>query len=232
MAKYDAKRRSTPPRTRNCGFLKHVMLVSVSFIAGYVCATFYDYTNLIRWVNVHVLMSAEPTSIKQPVQEAVLPKPKFEFYTLLTKDTATGAVVSTLPSVATASAEPVAREKSAATHAVPQLSIDTIASADSIKTTSLATALEAPQAVSTVGFSKDAYLVQLASFRRPQDADRMRASLTMKGFVVSVVGINQQNMRWYRVVLGPFSNKLDAQRAQSAIAKSERIAGMIRKVDV
>ena len=80
--------------------------------------------------------------------------------------------------------------------------------------------------------NRDAFVVQLASFRQVKDAERMRAALSMKGFAVNLVEINQQNTLWYRVVLGPFTSRADAQRIQRAVLRSERINGMIRKMDV
>jgi hypothetical protein len=60
------------------------------------------------------------------------------------------------------------------------------------------------------------------------DAEKMKALLSLKGFQVSVVIIEQQNLPRYRVILGPFSSREAAETARHTIAERERISGMIR----
>jgi len=52
-----------------------------------------------------------------------------------------------------------------------------------------------------------AYLLQVGSFRRLQDADRLKASLALLGLEahVQVVAVNGQD-KWHRVRLGPYSD--------------------------
>jgi cell division protein FtsN len=76
------------------------------------------------------------------------------------------------------------------------------------------------------------YIVQLASFQRQEDADRLKASLAMSGFEVKIHSVLQQNVIWYRVVLGPFVNRMDAQQMQTLVSRKQRIAGIVRKLDV
>ncbi len=204
MKKYEINQRRT--QKKHCGFLKHVLLVSCSFIAGYASATWYDFSKLSQWVHEHVLTTKSTALPPAAVKEAELPKPKFEFYTLLTKDSRPGVVVTT------PSPEPKVAQ--------PNVSIE-------MNTPSVA---RTESALPTA--NRDAFVVQLASFRQVKDAERMRAALSMKGFAVNLVEINQQNTLWYRVVLGPFTSRADAQRIQSAVLRSERINGMIRKMDV
>jgi cell division protein FtsN len=240
MAKNYPRKRGAPQRS--CGFFKHLFLVLVSFVAGYAFATCCDYTKVMQWVNDYVLKPRQPTPIEKPIQEAELPKPKFEFYTLLTKE-------SNRPAVAPVASSPTAAaaiERDQLTASVParpqpQLSIETNLPIDDASLANQPVQVsderalqkigQLPQVTSSPASSKDNYLVQLASFRRPQDADKMKASLTMKGYIASVVAVNQKNIYWYRVVLGPFANKSDAQRAQQTVARSERITGMVRKLD-
>ena len=85
MAKYDTKiRRATAPRRAGRGFFRQLGLLCVSFAAGYLCASFYDYTRLSAWVSTHVLATQPvPVGGKPVTQAANLPKPKFEFYSFL-----------------------------------------------------------------------------------------------------------------------------------------------------
>ncbi|WP_019218251.1 SPOR domain-containing protein [Legionella tunisiensis] len=80
--------------------------------------------------------------------------------------------------------------------------------------------------------SKESYLLQLASFKNKQEAERLKAALTLKGFDVHVAMSSQQQGNWFRVILGPFHSRGDAEKARMSIARSERITGMIRKMDV
>ena len=54
----------------------------------------------------------------------------------------------------------------------------------------------------------------------------------MKGFDVSVASVIQGTGSWHRVIMGPFASRTAAVQAQLLVAKSERIMGMIRKMDV
>jgi cell division protein FtsN len=240
MAKSYSKKTRAPQQI--CGFFKHLFLVLVSFVVGYAFATCCDYTKLTQWLNDYILKPRQLTSIEKPIQKAELPEPKFEFYTLLTKESNRPAAAPVLPPP-TASAS-IERDKLIASDPArpqPQLSIETHSFTDNSPLThhpvqlsherALQRVEQLPQSSPIIVPSKDNYLVQLASFRRPEDADRMKASLTMKGYIPSVVAVNQKNIYWYRVVLGPFNNKSDAQRVKQTIARSERITGMVRKLD-
>jgi cell division protein FtsN len=254
MAKYDAKKRKTV--TQGCGFFKHLGLCLLSFAAGYVTASFYDYTKLQAWVMTHIRTNPPEIMPHKSIEEARLPKPKFEFYTLLTQESQS----STMPSsehhaeVASSNALSVANLVPSTPSTAPSTSLDmTVPVKDSRamrdKNVHLASKEEHEpehhalplntstgslyaRANQTPAVSRETYLVQLASFRRSSDAERMRASLTLKGFNVNVVTVTQQHVSWYRVVLGPFISRTDALRAQSAVARSERIVGMVRKTDV
>ncbi len=79
---------------------------------------------------------------------------------------------------------------------------------------------------------QDEFVLQLASFQRRQDAERLKAALIMNGFDVQIHPVSQQNMTWYRIMLGPFSSRTDAQQMQNLIARRQRLVGIIRKLDV
>ncbi|OYV56654.1 MAG: hypothetical protein B7X00_00125 [Legionella sp. 21-45-4] len=79
--------------------------------------------------------------------------------------------------------------------------------------------------------SVERYVLQLASFRRTEDAERLKASLILNGFKVTVVSVQQQQVTWYRVVSEPFTSRSDAMVMQGAVARSQRITGIVRKMD-
>ena len=202
---------------------KQLLLVLVCFLLGYLSASIFDFTSLSSWVNTQVLAQHTiPTAIKA-TEEAQLPKPKFEFYTLLSSEHTNtnplvpsgAAVIAALPTQKTALVSvPTAKNQSSAP-AVAALT------AGSVKSMPAATAL----------INKEAYLVQIASFKRKQEAERMKAMLAIKGFNVNVAIVTQQQIQWYRVILGPFSSRTQAEQARASISASEHIMGMVRKMD-
>ncbi|MCA0403625.1 MAG: SPOR domain-containing protein [Proteobacteria bacterium] len=78
--------------------------------------------------------------------------------------------------------------------------------------------------------AKETFLIQIASFRNRQDAEKLKASLILKGFDVNVAMATQNQANWYRVIVGPFASRNDAMKTQNILARNERIQGMIRKV--
>ena len=198
---------------------KQLLLVLVCFLLGYLSASIFDFTSLSSWVNTQVLAQHTiPIAIKTP-PEAQLPKPKLEFYTLLSSEhintNAPGVdqIVTVTPSRQTTPANPSVEKNKI----VPSVAINE----NPIKTASTAANLA----------NKGSYLVQIASFKSRQEADRMKATLAIKGFNVNVAVVTQQQMLWYRVVLGPFPSRTEAEQARVSISQHEHITGMIRRMD-
>ena len=234
------KKRNSPGRSGN--MLGQLFLVMVVFVAGYMSASLYNLASVTAWINTHVLAKNSAKLIVKPgLQQAQLPKPKFEFYTLL----AEGAPVpkSSMP-VATAAETPstptvIQQRVSSASSALIAQNESIAQKMPVAEHVPVAQHMPAPQNLSVAhsvsvesGVSHDMYLLQLASFPRQADAQKMRKSLMMKGFNVSVTQVTQQGNRWYRVVVGPFASKTDAERVQGSLARSERMFGMIRKMNI
>ena len=78
--------------------------------------------------------------------------------------------------------------------------------------------------------SKGHYAVQVASFKMRKDAEHMKGMLTLKGFDVHVVPVSHAQGNWFRVVVGPYSNRDSAQKAQLSLARNERLRGMLVSV--
>lgn len=204
-------RRSSQPNT--------FLVMVVTFVLGYATASFMDIEKLSQWVNSQlVAQNLEKQAVSKPTKTAQLPpKPKFEFYTLLTNDkvpsqsntAAKTATVATAPgsqnTPATLAAKAVARQSQAS--AVVEV------------------AEGRPLPATPAG--KGAYLVQVASFKSRKDAEHMKGLLTLKGFDVQVVAVTQAKGNWFRVVVGPYANKSLAQQAQLHLANTERLKGMI-----
>ena len=203
MSKINGRKRSSNTASR---FFKQMTLLILVFLLGYMTASIEHGTHLkqwfmVQWLDQHVATSSFST------QQAALPQPKFEFYTLLAKESADHTN------------KPVLAEVKPALKSQQEL-ITTAMVKNKIPETSPASN------------PKEAYLVQLASFRHLHEADRLKAVLVMKGFTVNIASVNQQGMPWYRVVMGPFTSKNQAQQAQSECARQEHLMGMVRRVDV
>lgn len=215
MAKDYGKRNSARHRG---GASKQLLLSLMCFLLGYLSASVFDFTSLSNWVNTHILAQhTTPAAIKPAPLQAQLPKPKFEFYTLLAsehKDPIVPVVTAAPVAVATTTTIPSGLPAKNSPVAVPLSNV--------------APVKQSPNQVVT---SKDAYLVQIAAFKSKPEAEKMKASLTLKGFMVNIAIVNQQNTSWYRVSIGPFSSRTQALQAQGAVARSEHIIGMIRKMD-
>ena len=225
MAKDYGKKKSSHPSS---SFSKQLLLVTVCLLVGYLSAEVFDFSSLSKWVNTQLVShQTVPVPKKTDPQQAQLPKPKFEFYTLL------------------ASERPGEGEQAAKIAPVPSSTIPKVPVVVPTGTMNLATSehpssvppivpangVSAKQVLVPVVNTKGAYLVQVAAFKSQQEAERMRALLVLKGFTVNIAMINQKKTNWYRVTLGPYVSRAEAQKAQAAVAHSEHIVGMVRKMD-
>lgn len=243
MAKnYNKRNQSIHQRNR----WSQIMVVLMAFILGYGSAALYDFSHLSAWLNQQLLMqqSSQPIKKVTTVQQAQLPKPKFEFYTLLTNEhqstteSAPAQIVSAKPVVtptpaATAPTELEVIAQRFSNNKIAKTSTDSLLAEASSQLPQLTGTqklpLHAPLATTAISGS---YTVQVASFRNLREAQKMKAALVMKGFDVNIATVTQQHIQWYRIVIGPFASRTQAQQAQLAFARREHIMGMIRKMDV
>lgn len=235
--------------TRRSSLPGQILLVFLAFFFGYLSASFYDFNRLSVWMNTHVLAEQrQQKSVKAVAQQTPLPKPKFEFYTLLANEKVAGAPSPTgSQPTRVAQMAGVVPQPNKASQAVVQPTSspqpNSVAQAEAVVPINLAVTqtlpLHAPlsenvpviKASNPVLLTKDSYLIQVGSFKNLREAERMKASLVMKGFDVKIASITQQRMNWYRVIIGPFASRTQALKAQIAFARSEHITGMIRRMD-
>jgi len=57
------------------------------------------------------------------------------------------------------------------------------------------------------------YLVQAASFRRREDAETLRAQLLLQDLPATLSESTVGQSRWYRISVGPYTRKVEAERA-------------------
>jgi len=143
-----------------------------------------------------------PPSPTQPV------KPKYDFYTLLPESEV----------IVPPDAVP---EKTPPTPAVPTTPV-TPAEAAKIDTARAQAALAgitpppAPPVAKAAPVTK--YFLQAGSFRKEADADKVRAQIILLGQAVSVESGTVKEETWYRVLVGPFSNREQLTTAQKQLA--------------
>ena len=246
MAKQYGKKKSF--RQSGGGFGK-LFMAFVAFIVGYGSASIYDITRLSGWLSAQVQTPlTRPLAMKVAANSVALPKPKFEFYTLLANGQVAKAPTQTSPSmpapvVAITHATPAGKTLSDASSSKAYVEnasnelIHTEAPTNLVITQKLP--LHAPlvatsavaKTLSIDTAAKDAYLIQVGSFKNMREASRMKAALVMKGFDVNIATATKLRVNWYRVTIGPFTSRTEALRAQINFARSEHITGMIRKMN-
>lgn len=173
-----------------------------AFIVGYALAWFYAPEAFLDWL----LVQKNPHQMTSEVaaKEVAIPKPKFEFYTLLTQEKQAGVASPPMAAAAKAPKPVPVKPKPSATMPVTE------------------------QVIQNAGYH---YFVQLASFHRVRDAEEMKAKLIMRGIDAQIRSVSSSGNTWYRVVVGPFDVRPNAEKAQVSIAKSERISGLVIRVD-
>jgi len=222
MAK-DYRRKSSPRHSGSVS--RQLLLVLVCFLSGYLSAMFFDLNSFMAWLNAQVLAQHTAQPVAKPVtQPAQLSKPKFEFYTLLTNDHA----ISTQSATNTASGASISPSSLLPAPTAP---IDLTLNKGHTTLAMPGHGVEAKPISGSTSTTKNAFLVQLGSFKSKQEADRIKASLSLKGFSITVVTVSQKNVTWYRVMTGPYPSRIEAEKAQMSIAKSEHMMGMIRRMD-
>ena len=60
-------------------------------------------------------------------------------------------------------------------------------------------------------------MIQAASFRSFEDAEKLRAELMLENLEVHTERISASGGTWYRVLVGPFTQKVDVDRAMTKL---------------
>lgn len=132
--------------------------------------------------------------------------------------------------VGTVTAAPPAPTASSAVSGKPKVSADPLG--DLATARSEAKADAKPDAASTTGgVDSFSYFIQAGAFRAPEDAEQQRAKLSLMGFQAKVTEREQSGRTVYRVRLGPFDKKdeadktkekLDSQSIETALVRVQR----------
>lgn len=212
--KYEKKQ----PKSMTARFLKFALIFLAAFLVGYWCATHNGVTRLLSSIqstfHENYFHKSKPRA-KHPTEQAALPKPKFEFYTLLAHEQA---------------ASPDRVWPSVSKTLEPSQSTETTQTKSVSNTPREAASHVVEKSFNAPSQAEARYMLQVASFRKQADADRVKADLILNGFEARVVMISREGAHWYRVMLGPFASRMQAEKAQVEVARSEHLMGMVLKV--
>ena len=76
---------------------------------------------------------------------------------------------------------------------------------------------DSPPPTSASGVDPFNYFIQVGAFRTPDDAEQQRAKLSLMGFQAKVTEREQYGRTVYRVRLGPFDKKDEADRTKEKL---------------
>ena len=160
----------------------------------------------------------EPTRPTVNAPRATTPqqqvKPKYDFYTLLPESEVI-VPPDAVPEKAPAAVTPAEAAKIDTARAEAALSGKTPPPAPPVIAQTPTTPSAETKAPVTTQF-----FLQAGSFRKEADADRVRAQIILLGQAVSVESGTVKDETWYRVLVGPFSNREQLTTAQKQLAGS------------
>jgi len=74
------------------------------------------------------------------------------------------------------------------------------------------------------------YLLQVGSFRSPDDADKLRAQLILLNLDARIESVTINNgERWHRVVVGPFDNQSKLSKARTTLVSNQYNALVLKR---
>lgn len=85
-----------------------------------------------------------------------------------------------------------------------------------------------PTAGASAGADPFSYFIQAGAFRTPEDAEQQRARLLLLGIQAKVSEREQSGRTVYRVRLGPFDKKADADRAKDRLDNNSIETALVR----
>jgi cell division protein FtsN len=223
--------------------LRSLMFVFIAFFAGYLTATYMNMGKVGEWLG---LMGPESSRLvptpRMASSHESLPKPKLEFYTLLTSNnhavppkptaaaTTTASVTQSPPSANVTRVAVAGNAAPTTVKAAPVVQAVAVTPQIALKSSQPTKQMVNAMAQSTAA-AKFGYSIQVAALRTRQDAERMKANLLLRGFAVNVNPITTRGAIWYRVMVGPFASRAQAEKTQILLASRERMNGMIRRMD-
>ena len=184
------------------------------FLAGTITGGLVTWAAIGRDPAAEQVRTMVGRTVGQPIgvdPAAPPPKPKFEFYTLLPE------MEVVVPEEELAAPPPARKDAPAKEDAPDKESAQAKESASTTEEPAKGTD-DSPSRPGTVREPGGHYIVQVASFRNVEDADGLKARLTLLGFepVVQGVVISGDEKR-YRVRLGPYPDRDSLEAARTRL---------------
>ncbi len=132
---------------------------------------------------------------------------------------------------AVAAAEPVLAKPKVSADPLGDLAKAKAAAKPEVKAEAKPEAKPAPRldtAANEQGIDPFNYFVQAGAFRTPEDAEQQRARLLLMGFQAKVTEREQAGRTVYRVRLGPFDKKDDADRTKEKLDSNSVETALVR----
>lgn len=182
---------------------------AVLLVIGAAAIVFYD-----RYVTPLPLLSTHPQKAvaSKSKPKSAFVEPDYQFYTLLPQGNGTQkpAAVTTVVAKPAAATTPVAA--TSAQSATP--------TATSAAKTSAPITAATPTVVTPPNHH---YALQLAAFRRYQDADELKAKLILQGYPTTISNATVNGTQWYRLSIGSYTTVADAKSVQAKLEKTHLV---------
>lgn len=183
-----------------------------AFILGYLSAYIINLETLVHWANQqsshhHVaVLSNSKKSVKDTAKIAQKrpqnpAQPKYEFYTMLQQND--GEIVQPDIKVNTADIEPLAVK--------------------------VAPVVIQPPIAKVILPVIGEYVVQIAAFSRPEDAEALRIKLLLKGYQLRIVSVVKGDITVYRVISQDFVSAQAAAAWLQKLFTHEHLHGILRQ---
>ncbi|MBA1273779.1 SPOR domain-containing protein [Stutzerimonas azotifigens] len=130
-------------------------------------------------------------------------KPKYDFYTLLPESEVILPPDATPPATQT-----------------PAVTPEEAARIDAARAEAALNGQTPPPPPTVAKAPVTQYFLQAGSFRKKEDADRVRAQIILLGNDVRVEAGTVNNETWHRVLVGPYGNREQLSQAQKTLAAS------------
>jgi cell division protein FtsN len=180
-----ARRKSTRRRNKQPAPNQGPAWLVLGLLIGLGIAAAMNWESVKEYIALAMDQSQTATATKQAEQpqKPVSSKPEFDFYDMLANKKVESPQQPSQPKPAPVAKQPVPQQPSAPS------------TAPIVEGT--------PEQVQVA----ERYIIQVASFSNYQDADRMRAQLTMSGFDVYIQSAQQSGKTLYRLNMGPYVSK-------------------------
>lgn len=223
------RRRNTPPPHQGSAWLVLGLLLGLGVAAAMNWESVQQYLVTLTQTEKPQSTATKASSVKtKPPAEK--PKkqssnPEFDFYNILSNKKVDAPDETPTPK----KASPKTESKPLVTDAIEKTASSTQEAPPSTAETPSPTAHSAnAETKQQANEAPQRYVIQIASFPTYQEADRLRAELTMSGFDVYIQSAQQDNNTRYRVNMGPYASKEIATTKQADL-RSQSISSLLIK---